>query len=91
MAVLFCALMIGGCGQKEVTIDLAPLRCPPLRGVDLKILRQAPKRPPAGDLTDTHLKKWVDDLENQIVGKGKAGDRVTRQYKRCRKSGVARS
>ena len=84
-------LTMAGCGLNEAArpaIDLASLRCPPVRPADARALRQTPPVAPAGAVTDAKAKAWIDGLESQIDHMNKAGGHVLYQYGRCR-SGAA--
>lgn len=78
--------MIHGCAQNEPpkVVDLAPYRCPPIAGADARALAQRPSPPPAGDLTESRARAWVDDKDKAINSMRLAGGRVIRQYDRCR-------
>lgn len=77
--------MIHGCAENAPqTVDLARLRCPPVAAADTRALRQQPAPPPAGDVTDSKLRGWIDAKDHQINTMRLAGGRVIRQYDRCR-------
>ena len=82
--------MIHGCAQSEPpkVVDLAPYRCPPIAGADARALAQRPSAPPAGDLTESRARAWVDDKDKAINSMRLAGGRVIRQYDRCRSGKV---
>lgn len=87
-ALIACcgAPMIPGCAQSDPpkVVDLAQYRCPPIAGNDARALGQRPSPPPAGDMTESQARSWVDDKDRAINSMRLAGGRVIRQYDRCR-------
>lgn len=86
--------MMAGCAQsvpQKVTVDLGPLRCPPIAGSDARALSQLPMAPPAGDMTKAGAQLWIDTLHSQIRAMSKAGERVVWQYGRCRSDAAKRA
>jgi hypothetical protein len=77
--------MMSGCGEKKVpvAVDLAPVRCPPLRPADTDPFKERPAQPPAGDLTASKMKAWIDTREVQFRATQQAGNRVATQYEAC--------
>ena len=78
--------MMHGCSQNEPpkVVDLAQYRCPPISATDARALAQHPAPPPAGDLTESQARSWVDGKDKAINSMRLAGGRVIRQYDRCR-------
>jgi hypothetical protein len=76
---------MSGCGEKKlpVAVDLAPVRCPPLKAADTNPFKQRPAAPPPGDLTASKVKQWLDAREVQLRGVQQAGNRVASQYEAC--------
>jgi hypothetical protein len=79
---------MAGCAENPkpvpVAIDLAPQRCPELAAADTKPFGERPAAPPAGDLTASRLKAWIDAREMQLARVQHAGGRVINQYEACR-------
>lgn len=86
--ILLCSLAAtAGCAEKPaaIAVDLAPLRCPDLRQADVAPFARKPIPAPAGDMTASKLKAWIDGRELQLVATERAGSRVANLYLACAK------
>lgn len=79
-----------GCGQSggvklspALTLDLAPVRCPPIDARTVAEFRRTTSVP-AGDVTKRGSQEWLDAMEEAERRKNRAGQRLVKEYEQCR-------
>lgn len=82
-------LMMTGCAPSvkvQPAVDLAALRCPPVRQADRAAFVRPPPVPKPGALTAADVREWVDSLHLHARAAQAAGSRVVQLYDACRKA-----